>query len=214
MKVPNEILLDILHPLDYSSLLRLKFTASRFYHLIARDESNLPKRHHVALVIWPSVVRLEVDDDVIFAAKYASTDSFEAALTAAKDIVGLHPIVSVKLYVKAIVSGLAEMIFECLPAATYASDVRPYCVTDIDFTRPQLEAFIARFPNLCSVGLEDTPVDFDWTILRSKYFLRIPSVRISPETFRFGNVHFIEAAVDEIIRFCCDFTELPPAKTK
>lgn len=126
MMLINEVLLDILHFLDYSSLLRTKFACSIFRSTIVRNQEILASSPILRLSMKSADVRIEKMPFTARSSAIASRNngSRDVLLAAAVVAAALNPITIVKVWCEAVTSGASNEVLSAIPAANYASDLR------------------------------------------------------------------------------------------
>lgn len=210
----NEIVLDVLHFLDYSSLLRTKFASSNFLRLIVRNQELIASPRSICLSVGPRNVLIDQCPKGVSLPDSEPRNSgrFATQLAAAIADAALNPIALVKLWCKAVPTGAADKVLSSIPAGYYAPELWLCHGDDVRFTKAQLVAVIEHFRELKSIYLWWIPDDFDWTILRSSCFLRVASVDMAGKNCceYFAN----EAAEAEITRFITDFSHLEALQSK
>lgn len=214
MILPNEITLDVLHFLDYSPLLRAKFTCSKFLRVIVRNQEILASTPKLCLIVkhadvWIDKIPVKVPPSAF---EWRDFGSLDAPLAVAVATAASNPIVWVNVTCKAVATGAVDKVLSVLPAANYASDLCIRHIDDVRLTDAQLAALLAHFRELQSISLEEIPEVVDWTILRSSCLLRLTHVYLHRTDYyrEFSN----DTAQAELIRFLTDFSPIEQCKPK
>lgn len=212
----NEILLDVLHFLDYSSVLRSKFACSNFHRAITRNQDILASPQKMSLFVKRTDVRVEKAPFALdlSASEWRNFGSVDAPLAPSIYTAALNPIAVVHIWCNAVTTGVLDKVLSALPAANYASHLCICHTDDVRLTNAQLVALVERFRELKSITLEDIPKGFDWTILRNSCWMRLRDVYLDRYHQDFRAVFINEAAEAEIIRFAGDFSLHEPSQPK
>ncbi|KAH7706039.1 hypothetical protein AAVH_26742 [Aphelenchoides avenae] len=234
MMLPSENVLDVLHCVDFATLLALQRAGSAFYDVVHRNLTILPrlrvfefyldcamdvlKLHETDEDGWGTVLRLPEDEGLV---PYSAEVDY-SALRTVHDTVGTNFIESA-----CIVSTLGPMqsrdfdmrkAVEALPALKHVPELSFDCqclmhtTTTVD--QELLERLIlSPLVNLRCLGLDNMSNRTDWAFLRKDWALRLRSLSVeayedpgSPEIDAFGQA--------EILEYCTDFVHVEKGKSK
>lgn len=160
----KEVLVDVLKFLDFSSLLRLKFTDSMFRSAVLRDEQQLAKQLEFTILVKSNGLQLcngiklrnsdSAEEVIAIDCDELDLEALSSALLAADTAVGLHPIDSV-FFSSKLLEAVERRELRNMPAAAWCAS--SLSLTDMEgaHLRPTLTSMIGRFYRF--LGLQRSP---------------------------------------------------------
>ncbi|KAH7676015.1 hypothetical protein AAVH_42076 [Aphelenchoides avenae] len=130
MLLPNELLLDVLHFTDYSTLVAAKFLDARFLDVVAKFSAELACRHSLQVLFFPSYITY-VDVTIGSRRKSiryesGSQSSLAAACRELAGVIGPHVAAKLLFLENAWTMPGDGVIFEGAAVLKYAEDVGLY----------------------------------------------------------------------------------------
>ncbi|KAH7696084.1 hypothetical protein AAVH_36848, partial [Aphelenchoides avenae] len=203
---PGEVLVDVVHCVDYGTLYSLTFVNSQFHNVAVRNAGKLARRRDFALRFTETALHLVVDDSIQLPSIVldgSAASSLLGALTEVASIVGLHAMT--KLCVDHgdwLRLPITEM-FAVLPALEHVIVLRlryapPHGMPP---SADYVDNFITKFPHAKHLNL-GLFRPFDWTYLRRDSAVKLHGLQI----------HVLcesQLSEEEVLRYCTDTIRLP-----
>lgn len=215
MNAPGEVLVDVVHCVDYGTLYALTFVSTQFHKVAVRNAEKMAKRRNFELTFTETALQLVVDGSnmppSIVIDEGRRTRRSSSAVDALKEVVsvvGLHAVTKLSVdHGDWLRLPIAQM-FAVLPAMEYATSLR-LCYEPSGGTTPAadyVDAIVTRFSHLQELELT-LQHPFDWTYLRRDSALKLRSfhikVRCEPQS-----------SEEEVLRYCTAMARLPAAEPK
>ncbi|KAH7697695.1 hypothetical protein AAVH_35221, partial [Aphelenchoides avenae] len=209
---PAEVLLDIVHCVDFNTLVALRFASQTFHRIVQKSADVLAKQLRMELIIDDGSLILAVDENCR-EFHYDSSIPFgcEAAMRRIASHVGCHRLTSLsiandwrRLHMERLLCAAPVLGFiETLEIDT--TDRSSQRITSVE----DVNRFTRQFPRLRRLRLDapGKPV-FDWSaFLRSEGALELPEFAGTIYTFRAKARYPVPSEFD-FLRYCFDCTRL------
>lgn len=210
MLPPNETLKDVLHYADYRTLVRAKFAAARFLHLINKYAEEFACRRSFRIWIGNTdrVGSCIIYQDAATGAparmipfKFKNLQSLAPACRELDAVVGFHAVEQLTFsdYTWN-TPGFGGVVFEAVPMLKYAEAVElrsPLSVT----SRGYSDVFVGNFMGLkeLHLSLEDEGLRyFDWAFLRRESARALRLVKFTVNFWSVNTDHYAE----DLVRHC------------
>ncbi|KAH7719163.1 hypothetical protein AAVH_13413 [Aphelenchoides avenae] len=211
MNVPGEVMVDVVHCVDYGTLYALTFVNSQFHNVSVRNAEKLAKRRNFELTISDATLHLVVDGSIQLPSIVLDERTISSVLEALKavaNVVGLHAVTKLSLEYGDWFRLPPARMFAVLPAVEYATNLSLRYAPPLGTPEraDYVDAFVADFPHTQELELELLR-PFDWTYLRRRSALKLGTFRVlvcceSPSS---------EA---EVLRYCMALSRLPENEQK
>ncbi|KAH7708115.1 hypothetical protein AAVH_24644 [Aphelenchoides avenae] len=156
MLLPNELLLDVLHAVDFGTLVSAKFVGARFLGVVTANAHLLANQRRFNVLVFNSYISY---DDMMKVARRKSIryergdhQSLVAACRALADVVGQHSAEELTFFDSTCVMPGVDVIFEVVPALKFALSV---IINIVDGSQAggNPEAFMRNFVRTKSLSL-------------------------------------------------------------
>ncbi|KAH7707430.1 hypothetical protein AAVH_25340 [Aphelenchoides avenae] len=198
--LPAEVLLDIVHCVDYNTLVALCRTNRAFFVVVVqRNADVLAKRRRFSVVIRKESVALREGWARITEWRFDGPLSFVGTLKRMAAYVGLHQ--AAKL---SIVLGLpCDLVISSAPALQFVESL--HLAGNPVPAATDVEQFVSDFVNLRNASMFVCG-RFDWgAFLRSEAALKLPKLVI-------GYHHELKGS--DLLRYCLNFAHLPDGASR
>ncbi|KAH7675921.1 hypothetical protein AAVH_42172, partial [Aphelenchoides avenae] len=202
--LPNESFLQVLHFVDYKTLVVAKLAGARFLRLIVKFAEGLARRRTFLVTLFTTTICYY--DETIGTAgqvKYepGNPTSLSAACRQVAAAIGPHAVTELVFCVRTWNMPGVGVIFEAAPPLKYAERVDLYKNDDI--IEDNFDAFMSNFVGMKTLRLFlncDVRRQFSWTFLRreSARDLRLIQVSAYPCT----PTENILRSIEELVRYC------------
>ncbi|KAH7705118.1 hypothetical protein AAVH_27687 [Aphelenchoides avenae] len=223
MLLPNELLLDVLHFADYSTLVAVKLVDTRFLDVVAKFSAELACRHNFQVLFFPSYITY-VDVTIGSRRKSiryesGSQSSLAGACREVAGVIGPHVVAKLLFLENSWTVPGVGVIFEGAPVMKYAEDVGLYseCGSTAGYG---CDSFLNNFAGIKSLRLGpnyDVFSQFSWEFLRRETTRDLRLISLNTRLLTEPRSHFTLAqltenkyrSVEELVRYCAALPHPP-----
>ncbi|KAH7713830.1 hypothetical protein AAVH_18813 [Aphelenchoides avenae] len=232
MFLPSENVLDVLHCVDFATLLAAQRSGSAFYDVVRRNRSILPRLRvfdfYLDLARGDLILQEIVEDaDSTLSASWSVvpfTDEFDYSTlqpltnTVGTNFVNSAIIANSRGPMEVMAFDMRKAV-EVLPALKHVRELTFECRCLMHTTYTvDIETLVTRIlsplDNLQCLKLAEVFNENDWAFLRNEWALRLRSLFVEADSY-FGGYPKINASGEaEILEYCTDFAHLEKGKSK